>query len=78
MTVTEPTCEWAVMRCGELGCCWTVMLALPTWLLASTAVLRALAARLREAGDTDAAVQYTLRLLRQDRYDEETRTMSAG
>jgi DNA-binding SARP family transcriptional activator len=35
------------------------------------AVLRALVARLRDAGDTDAAVQYTLRLLKQDRYDEE-------
>jgi DNA-binding SARP family transcriptional activator len=35
------------------------------------AVLRALATRLRETGDTDAAVQYTLRLLRQDPYDEE-------
>jgi ATP/maltotriose-dependent transcriptional regulator MalT len=35
------------------------------------AVLRALIARLRDAGDTDAAVQYTLRLLKQDRYDEE-------
>jgi ATP/maltotriose-dependent transcriptional regulator MalT/DNA-binding SARP family transcriptional activator len=35
------------------------------------AVLRALVARLRDAGDTDMAVQYTLRLLKQDRYDEE-------
>lgn len=35
------------------------------------AVLRALVARARDAGDTDMAVQYTLRLLKQDRYDEE-------
>ncbi|MGH3695299.1 MAG: BTAD domain-containing putative transcriptional regulator [Pseudonocardiaceae bacterium] len=36
------------------------------------ALLRALTARLRDAGDTDAAVRYTLRLLEQDCYDEET------
>jgi ATP/maltotriose-dependent transcriptional regulator MalT/DNA-binding SARP family transcriptional activator len=35
------------------------------------ALLRALLARLREAGDTDATVRYTLRLLEQDRYDED-------
>ncbi|MGH3975772.1 MAG: AfsR/SARP family transcriptional regulator, partial [Pseudonocardiaceae bacterium] len=35
------------------------------------ALLRALAARLRKAGDTDAVVWYTLRLLEQDCYDEE-------
>ena len=35
------------------------------------ALLRALAARLRDAGDTDAVVRYTLRLLAQDPYDEE-------
>jgi DNA-binding SARP family transcriptional activator len=35
------------------------------------ALLRALAARLREALDTDAVVRYTLRLLEQDPYDEE-------
>jgi ATP/maltotriose-dependent transcriptional regulator MalT/DNA-binding SARP family transcriptional activator len=34
------------------------------------AVLRALAARMRRAGDTDAAVRYTLRLLEQDNFDE--------
>lgn len=34
------------------------------------ALLQAITARVREAGDTDAAVQYTLRLLEQDRYDE--------
>jgi ATP/maltotriose-dependent transcriptional regulator MalT/DNA-binding SARP family transcriptional activator len=35
------------------------------------ALLRALSARLRDAGDTDAVVRYTLRLLAQDPYDEE-------
>jgi DNA-binding SARP family transcriptional activator len=35
------------------------------------ALLRALTRRLREAGDTDEVVRYTLRLLQQDRYDEE-------
>jgi ATP/maltotriose-dependent transcriptional regulator MalT/DNA-binding SARP family transcriptional activator len=34
------------------------------------ALLRALSARLRDAGDTDAFVRYTLRLLEQDPYDE--------
>lgn len=34
------------------------------------ALLRALVTRLRQAGDTDAVVRYTLRLLEQDRYDE--------
>jgi DNA-binding SARP family transcriptional activator/tetratricopeptide (TPR) repeat protein len=34
------------------------------------ALLRSLAARLREAGDADAAVRYTLRVLQQDCYDE--------
>jgi DNA-binding SARP family transcriptional activator len=35
------------------------------------ALLRALSARLRDAGDTDAVVRYTLRLLERDCYDEE-------
>ncbi len=35
------------------------------------ALLRALSARLRDAGDTDAVVRYTLRLLQRDYYDEE-------
>lgn len=38
---------------------------------AHIALLRALTARLRDAGATDDAVRYTLRLLEQDRYDEE-------
>ncbi|HJT02736.1 MAG TPA: BTAD domain-containing putative transcriptional regulator [Pseudonocardiaceae bacterium] len=35
------------------------------------AVLRALVARLRDAGDIDVAVRYSLHLLKQDPYDEE-------
>ncbi len=35
------------------------------------ALLRALSVRLRNVGDTDAVVRYTLRLLEQDCYDEE-------
>jgi DNA-binding SARP family transcriptional activator len=35
------------------------------------ALLRALTTRLRDASATDDAVRYTLRLLEQDRYDEE-------
>lgn len=35
------------------------------------ALLRALSARLRDAGEIDATVRYTLRLLEQDCYDEE-------
>jgi DNA-binding SARP family transcriptional activator len=35
------------------------------------ALLRALSARMRDAGDTDAVVLYTLRLLEQDCYDED-------
>jgi DNA-binding SARP family transcriptional activator len=34
------------------------------------ALLRALSARLRDAGETDAVVHYTLQLLEQDYYDE--------
>jgi len=54
----DPYQEWAVDLAEEVR-------------TTHIAVLRALATRLRETGDTDAAVQYTLRLLRQDRYDEE-------
>ncbi|MGH3984277.1 MAG: AAA family ATPase [Pseudonocardiaceae bacterium] len=42
------------------------------------ALLRALSARLRDAGDTDAAVRYTLRLLEQDHYDEEANLSLVG
>jgi DNA-binding SARP family transcriptional activator len=42
------------------------------------ALLRVLATRLREAGDTDAVVRYTLRLLGQDYYDEEAHLTLVG
>ncbi len=42
------------------------------------ALLRALSARLRDAGDTDAAVRHTLRLLEQDHYDEEANLSLVG
>jgi ATP/maltotriose-dependent transcriptional regulator MalT/DNA-binding SARP family transcriptional activator len=42
------------------------------------ALLRALAARLRVALDTDAVVRYTLRLLEQDCYDEEAHLNLVG
>jgi ATP/maltotriose-dependent transcriptional regulator MalT/DNA-binding SARP family transcriptional activator len=42
------------------------------------ALLRALAARLRDAGDIDAVVRYTLRLLAQDPYDEEAHLTLVG
>ena len=42
------------------------------------ALLRALSARLRDAGDTDAVVRYTLRLLEQDRYDEDAYRILVG
>lgn len=45
---------------------------------AHVALLRALTARLRDAGSTDDAVRYTLRLLEQDRYDEEAYRMLIG
>jgi two-component SAPR family response regulator len=54
----DPYHEWAVDLAEEVRA-------------THIAVLRALAARLRHAGDIDAAAQYILSLLRQDRYDEE-------
>ena len=42
------------------------------------ALLRAFAARLRAAGDTDAVVRYTLRVLEHDRYDEEAHLNLVG
>jgi DNA-binding SARP family transcriptional activator len=53
----DPYHEWAVDLAEEVRA-------------THIAVLRAIAARLRDVGDTDAAVQYTLRLLKKDRYDE--------
>ncbi len=54
----DPYQEWAVALAEEVR---------GTYI----ALLRALSARLRDTGDTDAAVRYTLRLLEQDHYDEE-------
>ncbi|HEX6402271.1 MAG TPA: tetratricopeptide repeat protein [Pseudonocardiaceae bacterium] len=54
----DPYQEWAVALAEEVRA-------------THIAVLRALAARLRDALDTGAVVRYTLRLLEQDCYDEE-------
>ena len=54
----DPYQEWATTLAEEVRA-------------AHMALLRALTARLRDAGATDDAVRYTLRLLEQDRYDEE-------
>jgi hypothetical protein len=37
VTATEPTCEWAAMRCVESESRWTVTLTFPTWLPVSIA-----------------------------------------
>jgi len=42
------------------------------------ALLRALSARLRDAGDTDAVVRYTRRMLEHDCYDEEAHLNLVG
>ncbi|MGH3781530.1 MAG: BTAD domain-containing putative transcriptional regulator [Pseudonocardiaceae bacterium] len=42
------------------------------------ALLRTLSQRLRDTGDTDAVVQYTLRLLERDRYDEDAHRSLVG
>ncbi len=42
------------------------------------ALLQALATRLRQAGDVDGVVRYTLRLLEQDPYDEEAHLELVG
>lgn len=42
------------------------------------ALLRAIAARMRDNADTDAAVRYTLRLLEQDNYDEQAHLTLVG
>jgi DNA-binding SARP family transcriptional activator len=56
--VDDPYEEWAVELAEEVRA-------------THIALLRALATRMRDAGDTDAVVRYTLCLLQQDRYDEE-------
>ncbi len=42
------------------------------------ALLRTLSQRLRDTGDTDAVVRYTLRLLERDRYDEDAHRSLVG
>jgi len=54
----DPYQEWAVGLAEEVKA-------------THIALLQALTARLRDAGDTDAVVRYTLRLLEQDCYDED-------
>ncbi|MGH4008932.1 MAG: BTAD domain-containing putative transcriptional regulator [Pseudonocardiaceae bacterium] len=61
----DPYQEWAVGMAEEVRA-------------THIALLRALSARLRDAGDTDAAVRYTLRLLQQDCYDEEIHQSLVG
>ncbi len=58
----EPYQEWAPLLAEEVRA-------------THFAVLRALASRLRQAGDVDGAVRYTLRLLAKDVYDEEAYLM---
>jgi DNA-binding SARP family transcriptional activator len=55
----DPYQEWAVGLAEEVRA-------------THIALLRVLTARLRDAGDTDTVVRYTLRLLEQDCYDEDT------
>jgi DNA-binding SARP family transcriptional activator len=55
----DPYQEWAVELADEVQA-------------THIALLRALAARLRDAGDIDGVMRYTLRLLKHDPYDEET------
>ena len=54
----DPYQEWAVGLAEEVRA-------------THIALLRTLSTRLRDTGDTDAVVRYTLRLLEQDRYDED-------
>jgi ATP/maltotriose-dependent transcriptional regulator MalT/DNA-binding SARP family transcriptional activator len=61
----DPYQEWAVTLAEEVRA-------------THIALLRALAARLRDALDTDAVVRYTLRLLEQDCYDEEAHLNLVG
>jgi ATP/maltotriose-dependent transcriptional regulator MalT/DNA-binding SARP family transcriptional activator len=61
----DPYQEWAVALTEEVRA-------------THIALLRALAARLRETLDSDAVVRYTLRLLEQDCYDEEAHLNLVG
>jgi DNA-binding SARP family transcriptional activator len=61
----DPSPEWALGLAEEIRA-------------THIALLRALAARLRDAGDTDAAVRYSLRVLEHDCYDEEAHLNLVG
>jgi DNA-binding SARP family transcriptional activator len=61
----DPYQEWASMLAEEVRATYI-------------ALLRTLSQRLRDAGDTDAVVQYTLRLLERDRYDEDAHRSLVG
>jgi DNA-binding SARP family transcriptional activator len=61
----DPYQEWAAALADEVRSTYI-------------ALLRALAARLRETLDTDAVVRYTRRLLEQDCYDEEAHFTLVG
>jgi ATP/maltotriose-dependent transcriptional regulator MalT/DNA-binding SARP family transcriptional activator len=61
----DPYQDWAVALAEEIRA-------------THIALLRALAARLRDALDTDSVVRYTLRLLEQDCYDEEAHLNLVG
>jgi DNA-binding SARP family transcriptional activator/tetratricopeptide (TPR) repeat protein len=61
----DPYQEWAIALAEEVRA-------------THIALLRALAARLRDALDTDAVVRYTLRLLEQDCYDEDAHLNLVG
>jgi DNA-binding SARP family transcriptional activator len=61
----DPSQEWALGLAEEVRA-------------THIALLRALSARLRDAGDTDAVVRYTLRVLQHDCYDEEAHLNLVG
>ncbi|MDQ4104267.1 MAG: tetratricopeptide repeat protein [Actinomycetota bacterium] len=61
----DPYQEWATALAEEVRATYI-------------ALLRSLSARLRDAGDTDAVVRYTLRLLEHDRYDEDAHRTLVG
>ncbi|MGB6226533.1 MAG: bacterial transcriptional activator domain-containing protein, partial [Pseudonocardiaceae bacterium] len=61
----DPYQEWAATLAEEVRATYI-------------ALLRTLSQRLRDAGDTDAVVRYTLRLLERDRYDEDAHRSLVG
>ena len=61
----DPYQEWAATLAEEVRATYI-------------ALLRTLSQRLRDTGDTDAVVRYTLRLLERDRYDEDAHRSLVG